>query len=295
MAAFKRHLLDVDWRWTYGTGILFMQMMNLSYVLTIYSPLFRNGWWIVFTQVPRSRRDLADTAFTVHSPSLSPHLVGVSLGWSDRLRRTSRDHHLILTFPSLEPPGGRSVTQVSAEMAYSLTFVISVVIVPEITIPGFEGLIYGAITTYSNQSQNVANAINNLLLATWPSNGDDAALRSCAPHADANADAIADADAHADANANADADDATCAAVRWHMLLLTLLSVGIASCSILFLPLLPRQKCHVAELKAREPSVTAGRAMIILLVELMVVGTILSALPMFASTRCLAIAGGKGC
>ena len=78
-------------------------------------------------------------------------------------------------------------------MAYSLTFVISVVIVPEITIPGFEGLIYGAVTTYSNQSQNVANAINNLLLATWPSNGDDAALRSCAPHA--NADANADANA----------------------------------------------------------------------------------------------------
>ena len=170
-------------------------------------------------------------------------------------------------------------------MAYSLTFVISVVIVPEITIPGFEGLIYGAITTYSNQSQNVANAINNLLLAAWPSNGDDAALRSCAPPADADADADADAGA----------DDATCAAVRWHMLLLTLLSVGIASCSLLFLPLLPRQKCHVAELKAREPSVSAGRAMIILLVGLMVVGTILSALPMFASTRCLAIAGGKGC
>ena len=168
-------------------------------------------------------------------------------------------------------------------MAYSLTFVISVVILPEITIPGFEGLIYGAITTYSNQSQNVANAINNLLLATWPSNGDDAALRSCAPHANANA------------NADANADAATCAAVRWHMLLLTLLSVGIASCSILFLPLLPRQKCHVAELKAREPSVTAGRAMVILLVGLMVVGTVLSALPMFASTRCLAIAGGKGC
>ena len=120
-------------------------------------------------------------------------------------------------------------------MAYSLTFVISVVIVPEITIPGFEGLIYGAITTYSNQSQNVANAINNLLLAAWPSNGDDAALRSCAPPADA------------DADADAGGDDATCAAVRWHMLLLTLLSVGIASCSLLFLPLLPRQKCHVAE------------------------------------------------
>ncbi len=176
-------------------------------------------------------------------------------------------------------------------MAYSLTFVISVVIVPEITIPGFEGLIYGAVTTYSNQSQNVANAINNLLLATWPSNGDDAALRSCAPHANADA----NANANADADADADADAATCAAVRWHMLLLTLLSVGIASCSILFLPLLPRQKCHVAELKAREPSVTAGRAMVILLVGLMVVGTVLSALPMFASTRCLAIAGGKGC
>ena len=41
-------------------------------------------------------------------------------------------------------------------MAYSLTFVISVLIVPEITIPGFEGLIYGTITTYPSRATKKA-------------------------------------------------------------------------------------------------------------------------------------------
>ena len=57
-------------------------------------------------------------------------------------------------------------TQVDAEFAYAFTFVIGIIIVPEITLPGYEGVIYGAITTYQNQAQNIANAINNLLLSS---------------------------------------------------------------------------------------------------------------------------------
>ena len=41
-------------------------------------------------------------------------------------------------------------TQVDMEFAYAFTFVIGIIIVPEITQPGFEGVVYGAITTYSN-------------------------------------------------------------------------------------------------------------------------------------------------
>ena len=37
------------------------------------------------------------------------------------------------------------------EFAYAFTFVIGVIIVPEITVAGSEGIIYGAITTFSNQ------------------------------------------------------------------------------------------------------------------------------------------------
>ena len=45
-------------------------------------------------------------------------------------------------------------TQVDMEFAYAFTFVIGIIIVPEIALPGYEGIIYGAITTYSNQAQN---------------------------------------------------------------------------------------------------------------------------------------------
>ena len=66
------------------------------------------------------------------------------------------------------------------EFAYAFTFVIGIIIVPEITLPGYEGIIYGAITTFSNQAQNITNAINNLLLSIWPSNA--RAHTQCPPH-----------------------------------------------------------------------------------------------------------------
>ena len=53
-------------------------------------------------------------------------------------------------------------------------------VVPEITIPGFEGVVYGAVTSFTNQAQNMTNAINNLLLAIWPSNTSNEQLDLCA-------------------------------------------------------------------------------------------------------------------
>ena len=52
-----------------------MQVFNMLYLLTIYTDIFKNGWWYVFTQV-------------------------------------------------------------DMEFAYAFTFVIGIIIVPEITIPG---------------------------------------------------------------------------------------------------------------------------------------------------------------
>ena len=49
MWLFRRYLLNVDWRISFAAGIVGMQLLGLVYLLTIYRPTFRNGWWIVFT------------------------------------------------------------------------------------------------------------------------------------------------------------------------------------------------------------------------------------------------------
>jgi hypothetical protein len=49
MFLFKRYLLNVSWRVSFAVGIVGMQALGLVYLLTIYIPTFRNGWWIVFT------------------------------------------------------------------------------------------------------------------------------------------------------------------------------------------------------------------------------------------------------
>ena len=119
MWAYKRYLLHVSWRKTYTVGIVGMQVFNLAYLLTVYLPAFKNGWWVVFTSV-------------------------------------------------------------NIQLAYAFTFVIGVLVVPEITIPGFEGVVYGAVTSFTNQAQNLTNAFNNLLLAIWPSNTSNEQLDLCA-------------------------------------------------------------------------------------------------------------------
>jgi hypothetical protein len=49
--AYKRYLLNYSWRRTYAFGIVGMQAVNLLYLLTVYLNAFKNGWWVVFTQV----------------------------------------------------------------------------------------------------------------------------------------------------------------------------------------------------------------------------------------------------
>ena len=51
MAAYKKYLLHVSWRKTYTVGIVGMQLCNLAYLLTVFFPQFKNGWWVVFTSV----------------------------------------------------------------------------------------------------------------------------------------------------------------------------------------------------------------------------------------------------
>ena len=45
-------------------------------------------------------------------------------------------------------------TSVNIQLAYAFTFVIGVLVVPEITIPGFEGVVYGAVTSFTNQARS---------------------------------------------------------------------------------------------------------------------------------------------
>ena len=239
--AYKRYLLNASWRRTYAVGILGQQVFNLLYLLTVYTTLFKNGWWYVFTQV-------------------------------------------------------------DMEFAYAFTFVIGVIMVPEITLPGYEGIIYGAITTYINQAQNITNALNNLLLALWPSNANNADLRLCAV-ADAahNGTAFAaspspQCDAAASPPPSPSASShLSCAAVQAHMAWLTLMCVGIACTSLVFIRLMPSQKRHVAELAALPPSRRAGVCMELLLLLLIIVGPAFAILPVFPQMACLRIAGGSGC
>ena len=232
--AYKRYLLNASWRRTYACGILGMQGFNLLYLLTIYFPAFKNGWWYVFTQV-------------------------------------------------------------DMEFAYAFTFVIGIIIVPEITEPGYEGIIYGTITTYQNQAQNIANALNNILLAIWPTNADNQALATCALNSSTAPSAPLTQACLSPPTQPPSPTEVTCPEVQTHMTYLTLLAVGLACMSLPFILLMPQQKDHVRLLKQQPRSQTAGVLMVCLLVALVLVGTTFAVLPIFPATKCLIIAGGTGC
>ena len=65
--------------------------------------------------------------------------------------------------------------------------------------------------------------INNLLLAVWPSNASRDDLKSDTPE------------------------------VQRHMMYLTIATAAVALSSLAFLPLLPAQKDHIAQLRFRPP------------------------------------------
>ena len=71
--------------------------------------------------------------------------------------------------------------------------------------------------------------------------------------------------------------------------------MAIATCSLVFMPLLPRQKDETALMMKRPPSKLAGDCMLLLGVMLMVVGPAFACLSVFPQTSCLKIAGGPGC
>ncbi len=170
---------------------------------------------------------------------------------------------------------------------------IGVIITPEITLPGYEGIIYGAITTYSNQAQNLANAANNLLLAIWPTNADNEALRACALPGEAPL--TPPPPKAASPPRTLPLPQASCAEVQANMSRLTLLAVAIACTSLFALPLIPSQKAHIKELALKPKSKLAGNFLAVLLVALLVLGTGLAVLPIFPQTACLRLAGGVGC
>lgn len=193
-------------------------------------------------------------------------------------------------------------TQVDVEFAYAFTFVIGIIIVPEITITGYEGVIYGAITTYQNQAQNVANAINNLLLAIWPLNANNAALQACALNVSSSSGGgglIPPAPLPPSCLSPPPPPpgplSATCPEVQTSMMYLTLLGTGLALTSLCFIPLMPSQKEHVRILAQKARSKWAGVLMAAMLLVLVIVGTTFAVLPIFPATRCLVIAGGTGC
>jgi len=156
-------------------------------------------------------------------------------------------------------------TSQDQELAYAFIFAIGVVIIPEIATPGFEGVTYGAITTFQNCAQNISAVINNLILAIWDTNTSDEQLKDDTP------------------------------TVRRNMAYLTVLAALIALSSLLVLPLLPSQKRAIAQLKLQPGSPLMGSLMVVFLVAIMLIGTIFSCLPIFPATACLVIAGGPGC
>ena len=74
---------------------------------------------------------------------------------------------------------------------------------------------------------------------------------------------------------------------------LTLATAAVALSSLAFLPLLPSQKGHIAELRLRPAAPRAGNLMVAALALLMLFGTTFTILPVLPATSCLIIAGGN--
>ena len=151
-----------------------------------------------------------------------------------------------------------------SELAYSITYFLGIVIVPEITTPGLEGITYGAMTTLHNCGNAVSNVISNNLLPIY--------------------------------NVTNDAIAADTSEVRWNLTKLTFITTGIGLSSLIFIPLVPDQKEDVQRMKTHLPrSKTLANLCMFCIVFGMFYGAAVSALAIFPGTSCLPIAGGSGC
>ncbi|KAH8076578.1 hypothetical protein JL721_589 [Aureococcus anophagefferens] len=149
------------------------------------------------------------------------------------------------------------------QVAYDVTFFLSVVMVPELVEPGLEGVTYGAFTTLTNAAQNVASAVSVQLLGVWPLS--NAAL---------------DADTH-ETRADVTRLQVACCLA------------GLAA--IPFTLLLPSQKHDCARLRDAPSSRTMADAVLALIVLGMLCGATMSILPIVPATSCLKLVGGSGC
>ena len=149
------------------------------------------------------------------------------------------------------------------QVAYDVTFFLSVVMVPELVEPGLEGVTYGAFTTLTNAAQNVASAVSVQLLGVWPLS--NAAL---------------DADTH-ETRADVTRLQVACCLA------------GLAA--IPFTLLLPSQKHDCARLRDAPSSRTMADAVLALIVLGMLYGATMSILPIVPATSCLKLVGGSGC
>ena len=151
-----------------------------------------------------------------------------------------------------------------SELAYSITYFLGIVIIPEVTTPGLEGITYGAMTTLHNCGNAVSNVISNNLLPIY--------------------------------NVTNDAIAADTSEVRWNLTKLTLITTGIGLSSLIFIPLVPNQKDDVQRMKNTLPrSKTLANLCMFCIVFGMLYGAAVSALAIFPDTSCLPIAGGSGC
>lgn len=149
------------------------------------------------------------------------------------------------------------------QVAYDVTFFLSVIMVPELVEPGLEGVTYGAFTTLTNAAQNVAGAVSVQLLGIWTVS--NAALRR---------------------------DDA---ASRWAVTKLQLTCCAIGFCALLCTPLLPSQKADCARLRGGPSSTAAANFVLVLIIAGMVYGLAMAILPVIPQTSCLQLVGGAGC
>ena len=150
-----------------------------------------------------------------------------------------------------------------SQVAYDITFFLGIIMVPELVDPGLEGVTYAAFTTLTNCAENIASAISTQLLGAF-NVGDDALEK----------------------------DDTE---VRWAMTKLQIITVAIALSSLLFVPMLPRQKDDCARLREGTESTLAAAVVLAIIFVGMAYGAAMNIFPLIPSTACYPIFGGDGC
>ena len=149
------------------------------------------------------------------------------------------------------------------QVAYDVTFFLSVVMVPELVEPGLEGVTYGAFTTLTNAAQNVAGAISVQLLGIWTVSN-----------------AVLKADTHQ---------------ARANVTKLQVLCCLVGCAAIPFTLLLPSQKDACARLRQGPSKAWMADAVLVVIVLGMIYGVAMSVLPIVPATACLKLVGGSGC